>query len=225
MTIPSPKKLKQGALMLPRLALDSNISMLATPTPSPMAIATPQNVATTHWRTVVCPHPPMKHHFYRKQNNEMSDDSSSNGGLVTPANLWPSPCGTPMGTPTAATSAFGFGYGTPTVAPANVGFGGFQDMPMASPVGSQGPALFRSTSPFNAQARMQTLSEGSPIRGDAGMTAMDTSMEVGEDMITPSPDKRAVQRMAVSPLQDLQNSTGPATPDATVFRGNPFGMF
>lgn len=117
----SPRKMKQATIMLPKKAIEGN-STLPTPTPSPMSrpLCTPSNAATTHWRTVVCPHAPDKYPrgFFRKNDDVPSDFSETSSGdpktpanLVPPANLWPSPAGTPTAAATPSARTFGFGFG------------------------------------------------------------------------------------------------------------------
>jgi len=63
-------------------------------TPSSVqSLCTPQNVATTTWRTAVCPKPPEK---TRRAPTSRSPTTSSSG-LRTPVTLWPTPHGSPMG--------------------------------------------------------------------------------------------------------------------------------
>lgn len=206
--IPSPKKTKQ--LWLPARALEVNTGSFPTATPSPMSrpVITPQNAASTHWRTVVCPKPPMKHCFRRPSIDVMADDSSSSGGLCTPANLWPTPHGTPMGTPTAAAT------------PKNIslGFGELTQQCLTQPPSAFARAVADAQVQQNQwAARLQTISDTSPSRrGKAfgypsGGGDMDVSMEVTEDMVTPSPN---MDRMVKSPMaMEWSSSLGPATPD------------
>mmetsp|Transcript_17763 Transcript_17763/g.31762 ORF Transcript_17763/g.31762 Transcript_17763/m.31762 type:complete len:280 (+) Transcript_17763:76-915(+) len=92
-TSPTKVMLPQGAMQGARSAPSSWTSApgpAASPGSKPMV--TPHNVPTTAWRTVVCPFPPVR----RARNQPGSLDptpQSSPTGLMTPANLWPSPLG------------------------------------------------------------------------------------------------------------------------------------
>jgi len=105
---------QQQPLMLPKAALQGlPASWGAFPAPSPTSkpLCTPMNVATSTWRTNVCPFAPERRTGRPAVSLDPSPTaSSSEGGMVTPANFWPdqSPAGTPMsgaaGISTAASS-------------------------------------------------------------------------------------------------------------------------
>eukprot|EP00450_Noctiluca_scintillans_P012993 CAMPEP_0194506604 /NCGR_PEP_ID=MMETSP0253-20130528/35074_1 /TAXON_ID=2966 /ORGANISM="Noctiluca scintillans" /LENGTH=219 /DNA_ID=CAMNT_0039349361 /DNA_START=1 /DNA_END=660 /DNA_ORIENTATION=+ len=67
----------------------------STPSPSVKSMCTPQNVASTAWRTTVCPQPPQKPR--RVAHPTSQSPTSSSSGPRTPATMWPTPHGTPMG--------------------------------------------------------------------------------------------------------------------------------
>lgn len=69
------------------------------------AVTTPSNVATTHWRTMVCPMPPVKRRplipcLTRMGTGQLEagnqTPSSERSALPSPANLWPSLPSTPV---------------------------------------------------------------------------------------------------------------------------------
>lgn len=69
------------------------------------AVMTPSNVATTHWRTMVCPMPPVKRRplipcLTRMGTGQLEagnqTPSSERSALPSPANLWPSLPSTPV---------------------------------------------------------------------------------------------------------------------------------
>jgi len=211
MKVASPSKTARP-LLLPSMAMEVNTS-LPTPTPSPMSrpqtpgipICTPSNAASTQWRTVTCPRPPSKSYF--------KEDDASSSGLVTPANLWPSPNGTPLGTPT--TAAIGFGFSAADIARVS------QDISAASissPIlqtaqlspGLGRPALMRAYSDSAAfsqvfrSAPLQTITDDSPggkNAGWAGNASLDFSFEAAmaaEDMTTPSPGKPPIDLFQVT---------------------------
>mmetsp|Transcript_14886 Transcript_14886/g.33919 ORF Transcript_14886/g.33919 Transcript_14886/m.33919 type:complete len:210 (+) Transcript_14886:138-767(+) len=79
----------------------------ATPAPTPnAALCTPANVARTTWRSTVCPHPPAKRVVHRTLSGNVITPSSTPCSLPTPANLWPSPCGTPVSYPSTNSLMF-----------------------------------------------------------------------------------------------------------------------
>jgi len=80
---------------------------------SPMSVCTPQNVATTTWRTQTCPHAPARRQAQQYGLSRSSSNSSNlsmgsvkmgrqltpsatPSGMVAPANLWPSNVSTPV---------------------------------------------------------------------------------------------------------------------------------
>jgi len=202
MKVASPVKTSRP-LMLPSMSLEVNTS-LPTPTPSPMSrpqtpgipICTPSNAASTQWRTVTCPRPPSKNYF--------KEDDGSSGGLVTPANLWPSPNGTPLGTPT--TAAIGFGFSAADITAASITSPIMQSAQLSP--GLARPSLMRaySDSAFSQvfrSSRLQTISDNSPGKnaGWSGNASLDFSFEAAlaaEDMTTPSPGKAPVDLFQVT---------------------------
>lgn len=205
---------KKVSIMLPTAALEVNTAAVPSAAPSPMSrpTCTPTNVATTHWRTVVCPHPPVKHtrHLVRTTSSDLEDVSS--GGLTTPSNLWPTPTNaTPRASPMAI-SPFGapgasFGFGDLSMPRASPQL--FRREPLLSP-NAAGRESNPQPSP-TAFARLQTITDNSPssMANATGYPApcMNVSMEVDGDWATPSPD----QDRRGTPWQ-LQ-SQGPMTPD------------
>jgi hypothetical protein len=171
-------------------------------------MCTPSNAASTQWRTVTCPRPPSKNYF-------KEDDGSSSGGLVTPANLWPSPNGTPLGTPT--TAAIGFGFSAADISAAASTSPILKSAQLSPGLGR--PALMRaySDSAFSQvfrSARLQTISDNSPNNSNqewAGNASLDFSFEAAEEMATPSPGKPPVDLFQVTspeekPVHRLQRA-------------------
>lgn len=217
MQIPSPKKTKQVSIMLPPRALEANQLTSMAPSPMSRPTVTPQNAASTQWRTVVCPHPPMKHCFRRPSTIDTMDTDSSSGGLCTPANLWPTPNGTPMGTPTATATPKILGFGELTLAP--------KQLPPQSPSAFTRAITMAEAQNLQWATRLQTITDISPKKkmtaagypvAARGACDMDVSMEATEDMETPSPDKNRRMLMQASPMQ-FQSSLGPATPEEKPF--------
>jgi len=91
----------QPKLMLPARALqDNRMAEPLAPSRDSQPPCTPAEAASTQWRRRVCPYPPS-----RKAARKMTSSSSVSStpmamvapaGLLTPANLWPSPGGTPV---------------------------------------------------------------------------------------------------------------------------------
>lgn len=98
--MPGPRPL----ILLPQQALDGHSNSAGYATPR-SAVCTPHNAKSTQWRTLVCPHPPVKMH------------PSSAGGLTSPANNWPTPAATPVGTPRAGNWTMSQGLIRTTSAP------------------------------------------------------------------------------------------------------------
>mmetsp|Transcript_39517 Transcript_39517/g.62754 ORF Transcript_39517/g.62754 Transcript_39517/m.62754 type:complete len:214 (-) Transcript_39517:105-746(-) len=152
------------------------LSSLPDPMPSPMSrpLVTPSNAASTQWRTETCPLAPRKSSNALKQSDQTP---SSVSGLKTPANLWPSPSTTPIGT-----SAFGFTFDESSASwesPTK----NFTAIPESQPLprSASDDVVSQRVSPSSIRAR----SAGSAIETD------------DLEAITPSPDKR---RSGASPL-------------------------
>lgn len=88
-------------LLLPAMAMENVSAVPASPGGS--AVCTPQNVKSTHWRTLVCPHPPQKVYLSRYRAALFSSSANSTprsvSGAQTPVNSWPTPLVTPLATP------------------------------------------------------------------------------------------------------------------------------
>lgn len=65
-------------------------------------VMTPSNVATTHWRTMVCPMPPVKRRplipclIGQQDGGNLTPGSNRSASMPSPANLWPSLPSTPV---------------------------------------------------------------------------------------------------------------------------------
>mmetsp|Transcript_17384 Transcript_17384/g.32736 ORF Transcript_17384/g.32736 Transcript_17384/m.32736 type:complete len:245 (-) Transcript_17384:211-945(-) len=198
---PSPQKARapvRKAPMLPEDVFQASKLVVNTtgpsPMPSPMSrpLFTPSNAATTHWRTVVCPHPPVKTLKRRPASltalGAAEDTPPSSGGLMTPANLWPTPRGTPAGTPTFL---------------------------LERDVQPQAPGRLRarsadSATPQSRRHAWQAVVQGVPASNSTFFGRADAKENLPNfgivDPATPSPDKKS------SPIE-LQPSHGPYTPD------------
>lgn len=67
-------------------------SLTSCSSPVPQALCTPSNVASTTWRTTVCPLPPKV-----RQNTRFTANEFAIEGPPTPKTSWPSPVVTPNG--------------------------------------------------------------------------------------------------------------------------------
>lgn len=91
----------QPRVMLPPHALNGGrlIPSPITTTPkTPMGLCTPMDVATTSWRTQVCPFAPVRPGVNSYGAATPSSVSSMSSGIHAPTNLWPSPMPSPVGT-------------------------------------------------------------------------------------------------------------------------------
>lgn len=231
--MPSPHKPQGLNIMLPSRALEVNTTTTMAPSPMSWSTCTPQNAASTHWRTVVCPNPPAKHNYRRSSMTLDTADGTSSGGLRTPATQWPSPAGTPTGTPTAAQTpraqlSFGFGddctFNSGRPQPSPTGSFGFSRRLDVHAVRTVGPTV-------SMGMRLQTITDASPKKMNAsgytsGLSDMDVSMEASQDMVTPSPDhdKRQAMlkknEMSPSPVELPKSGLfGPDSPN-----GKPYAM-
>mmetsp|Transcript_5298 Transcript_5298/g.14990 ORF Transcript_5298/g.14990 Transcript_5298/m.14990 type:complete len:245 (-) Transcript_5298:193-927(-) len=68
-------------------------AVAATPTSRPLC--TPTSAVSTQWRTMVCPHAPVKR-VSRQPFPASADSTPGSDGLRTPVNVWPAYAGTPM---------------------------------------------------------------------------------------------------------------------------------
>jgi len=171
------------------------------PGSSPTAsVCTPMNVASTAWRTKVCPLAPCR---LRRAASDAGTpvSSGSSTGLVTPANLWP----TPSGGSTPASATYAPQNPQPEVLLRSVSgssSGSWQISPTAGSFPGAAPALVRSASTPSA----------APTRSANGMflspaplnTIADVSMN-SDDLMTPSPVK-------VNPDMPEPASISPITP-------------
>lgn len=80
------------AVALPAQALRGAHAPVEMPPPSPQALVTPSNVATTSWRTRTCPFAPAPRRV-RLHDDGLGhhSDLSATSGVHTPANAWPTP--------------------------------------------------------------------------------------------------------------------------------------
>eukprot|EP00442_Polarella_glacialis_P055598 CAMPEP_0115116370 /NCGR_PEP_ID=MMETSP0227-20121206/43243_1 /TAXON_ID=89957 /ORGANISM="Polarella glacialis, Strain CCMP 1383" /LENGTH=329 /DNA_ID=CAMNT_0002517211 /DNA_START=56 /DNA_END=1045 /DNA_ORIENTATION=+ len=80
-----------SARLKPHPVLQLPAQAVASPTGS--GVCTPSNVASTYWRTTVCPDPPQKRSVLYPHSAESSPMSID--GVRTPVNRWPTPSPTP----------------------------------------------------------------------------------------------------------------------------------
>jgi len=91
----------QPKLMLPAGALQGDqVAEPPAPSPNSRPPCTPAKAASTQWRRQACPYPPTRKAARKmtSSNSALSTPMAVAGpaGLLTPANLWPSPGGTPV---------------------------------------------------------------------------------------------------------------------------------
>lgn len=96
---PKPRLQLQRPTLPDQLFTSSNVGTpcaMSVVTPTALTMCTPINAASTQWRTMICPHAPVKRASPSIHVNVESTPTSSDG-LCTPVNYWPSCTSTPVG--------------------------------------------------------------------------------------------------------------------------------